>query len=36
MEAASDLLTDLGVPPLMAGASQQSLAAIVRGSARQV
>ena len=28
MEAASDLLTDLGVAPLMAAASQQSLAAI--------
>lgn len=28
MEAAGDLLTDLGVPPLMAGASQRSLAAI--------
>jgi len=28
MQAASDLLTDLGVPALMAGASQQSLATI--------
>ncbi|MBO0693205.1 MAG: NAD(P)-dependent oxidoreductase [Acidimicrobiaceae bacterium] len=33
MEAASDLLTDLGVPPLMAGASQRSLAAIAAATA---